>query len=264
MQPSLLTLGDDLIDRILDDVKRVLAEIGVDIRGPELKKRLLDHGLKTDSSGKRILFPQNLVDKAISDAPKSFTLFNRDGDAHTEIGGNNVNFVPGSSGINICDHVEETGRVRCVQRDRSPTNGSNVTAVSRKSRRSCRQTNDHFHDYANRQVPLRQRLLSEPARLCRSRYSSRDRAGNADGPHRASDAGWRSRFPLRRRPCRLDDGADHPAWRAGAVRRSAGDVSHESSKCTDGRDRSSAPQRSPCRDRQIAWSADAGLHGFER
>lgn len=104
MRPSLLTLGDDLIDGILDDAKRLLAEIGVEIRGPELTRRLLDHGLKTDNSGKRILFPQDVVDKAISDTPESFTLFNRDGDAYTEIGGNNVNFVPGSSAINILDH----------------------------------------------------------------------------------------------------------------------------------------------------------------
>lgn len=104
MRPSLHTLGDDLIRRVLADAKRIMAETGMDIRGPALKKRLLDHGLKTDNSGDRILFPEDVIDKAISDAPKSFTLFDRDGNAHTEIGGNNVNFVPGSSGVNICDH----------------------------------------------------------------------------------------------------------------------------------------------------------------
>ena len=42
--------------------------------------------------------------QAIADAPKSFTLYNRDGEPYTEIGGYNVHFVPGSSGLKIQDH----------------------------------------------------------------------------------------------------------------------------------------------------------------
>jgi trimethylamine--corrinoid protein Co-methyltransferase len=103
-RPTLQTLGDELIDRILVDAKRLMAEVGLDICGAQLRQRLLDHGLKTDRSDKRILFPQDVVDKAISDTPESFTLFTRDGDAYTEIGGNNVHFVPGSSALKILDH----------------------------------------------------------------------------------------------------------------------------------------------------------------
>ena len=104
MRPTIHTLSDDLIRRILEDAKRLMAEIGMEIRGPALQQRLLDHGLKTDNSGKRILFPRDVVNKAISDTPKSFTLFDRNGDDYTEIGGNNVNFVPGSSALKILDH----------------------------------------------------------------------------------------------------------------------------------------------------------------
>jgi len=104
MRPTLQTLSDDLKVRILEDAKRVLAEVGIEICGQALRERLLDHGLTTDPGGKRVLFPQDVVEKAISDTPKSFTLFDRDGDVYTEIGGDNVNFVPGSSGLNILDH----------------------------------------------------------------------------------------------------------------------------------------------------------------
>ena len=90
MRPILQTLGDELISRILEDAKRLMAEVGVEVCGSELNKRLLDHGLKTDTSGRRILFPPDVVDRAISDTPKSFTLFDRDGNVHAEIGGNNV------------------------------------------------------------------------------------------------------------------------------------------------------------------------------
>ena len=104
MRPSLNVLSDTQIQAILDEAMRLMAEVGMEIRGAEMKRRLLEHGLKTDSSGKRILFPRDVVDKAIADAPSSFTLYTRDGTPYTEIGGNNVHFVPGSSGLKIFDH----------------------------------------------------------------------------------------------------------------------------------------------------------------
>jgi trimethylamine--corrinoid protein Co-methyltransferase len=104
MRPSLNILSDDQIGNILDEAKRIMAETGMEIRGANLKKRLLDHGLKTDDSGKRIMFPADVVEKALANAPSIFTLFNRDGDPYTDIGGNNVHYVPGSSGLKILDH----------------------------------------------------------------------------------------------------------------------------------------------------------------
>jgi len=109
MRPTLSVLSDDLIREILDEAKRIMAETGMEIRGEKLRQRLLDHGLKTDANG-RVLFTQDVVDAAIESAPESFTLFNRDGDPHTEIGGNNVHYVPGSSGLKIQDH--RTGETR--------------------------------------------------------------------------------------------------------------------------------------------------------
>jgi trimethylamine--corrinoid protein Co-methyltransferase len=104
VRPTLNVLSDDLTERILDEAKRLMAEVGMEIRGPQMKKRLQEHGLKTDASGKRILFPREVVERAIVDAPSSFTLYTRDGDPYTEIGGNNVHYVPGSSGLKILDH----------------------------------------------------------------------------------------------------------------------------------------------------------------
>jgi trimethylamine--corrinoid protein Co-methyltransferase len=104
MRPTLNVLSDDQIDKILTEAMRLMEEVGMEIRGTALKERLQDHGLKTDESGKRILFPRDVVEKAIADAPSSFMLFDRDGAAHADIGGNNVHFVPGSSGLKILDH----------------------------------------------------------------------------------------------------------------------------------------------------------------
>ncbi len=110
MRPSLNILSEELTRKILDEAKRIMAETGIEVRGPEMLKRLLDYGLKTNASGKRVLFPADEVDKAIDAAPASFTLYNRKGEPHAELGGDNVHFVPGSSGLKILDH--RTGETR--------------------------------------------------------------------------------------------------------------------------------------------------------
>jgi trimethylamine--corrinoid protein Co-methyltransferase len=110
MRPGLNVISEELIPRIVDEALRIMAETGMDIRGARLRQRLLDHGLTTDSGGQRVLFPADVVQKAISSAPGSFTLYDRDGLAHAELGGDHVNFVPGSSGLKILDH--RTGQTR--------------------------------------------------------------------------------------------------------------------------------------------------------
>jgi trimethylamine--corrinoid protein Co-methyltransferase len=110
VRPTLNVLSEELIVRILDEAKRIMAEKGMEIRGEVMRRRLLDHGLKADANGKRIRFPRDVVEKAIETAPSSFTLFDRDGVPHCELGGWNVNFVPGSSGLKILDH--RTGKTR--------------------------------------------------------------------------------------------------------------------------------------------------------
>jgi trimethylamine--corrinoid protein Co-methyltransferase len=110
VRPTLNVLEEGLIVRILDEARRILAEYGMEIRGAGLRQRLLDHGLRADPVSGRILFPPDVVDGAVASAPGSFTLFDRDGQAHAEVGGWHVNFVPGSSGLKILDH--RTGETR--------------------------------------------------------------------------------------------------------------------------------------------------------
>ena len=109
MRPTLNILSGEMIERILAEAKRIMAETGMEIRGERMRQRLIDHGLPTDASGLRILFPEDVVDRAIETAPETFTLYDRDGEPHAELGGWSVNFVPGSSGLKILDrHTGET------------------------------------------------------------------------------------------------------------------------------------------------------------
>jgi trimethylamine---corrinoid protein Co-methyltransferase len=109
MRPRLEVLEPSLISSIVDEAKRILAEVGMEIRGKELRTRLLDHGLKQHENG-RVLFSADVVEKAIETAPTSFILHDRDGNPHADIGGDRVHFVPGSSGLKVLDH--RTGEVR--------------------------------------------------------------------------------------------------------------------------------------------------------
>src|SRR5512146_3286066 len=110
MRPRLQILSQELTTRIVDEAKRVLAEVGMEIRGPEMRRRLLERGLPLDHSGQRVLFPRDVVDRAIADAPSSFLLYDRAGEPHADLGGDRVHFVPGSSGLKVLDH--RTGETR--------------------------------------------------------------------------------------------------------------------------------------------------------
>ncbi|WP_420628063.1 trimethylamine methyltransferase family protein [Candidatus Leptofilum sp.] len=110
MRPSLSVVSPELITQILDEAKRILSEIGIEVRGPVLRQRLLDYGLKLDAAGERILFPADVVEWAIEATPSSFTLYDREGNPHAELGGDSVHFVPGSSGLKVLDR--RTGETR--------------------------------------------------------------------------------------------------------------------------------------------------------
>ncbi len=110
MRPSLTVLSPALIEQILDEAMRVLAELGMEIRGPEMRRRLIEAGLPLNAAGDRVLFPRTVVEQALRDAPSSFTLYDRDGNPHADLGGDRVHFVPGSSGLKWLDH--RTGELR--------------------------------------------------------------------------------------------------------------------------------------------------------
>ncbi|MEI7743777.1 MAG: trimethylamine methyltransferase family protein [Chloroflexota bacterium] len=110
MQPHLRVLSDDLTTRIIDESMHVLAETGMEIRGAGMRRRLEAAGFPRSAAGNRILFPRELVERALATAPSSFTLYDRDGNPHAELGGDRVHFVPGSSGLKWLDH--RTGEVR--------------------------------------------------------------------------------------------------------------------------------------------------------
>src|SRR6186997_2338638 len=108
-RPHLRILAPELVEQVIDEAKRVLAEVGMESGGPERRRRLLEAGLPTTDTG-RVLFPRSVVEAAIASAPRSFTLYERGGLPHADLGEDRVHFVPGSSGLKTLDH--RTGEVR--------------------------------------------------------------------------------------------------------------------------------------------------------
>ena len=77
MRPQLRVVPDALVGPILDEAKRILSEIGVEVRGQRMRQLLLDRGLKmarTADAAERILFPPEVIDRAIETTPKSYTV----------------------------------------------------------------------------------------------------------------------------------------------------------------------------------------------
>jgi trimethylamine---corrinoid protein Co-methyltransferase len=111
VRPRVQVLEPELITSIVEEAKRLLADVGMEIRGPKLRQRLLDYGLPADAAGTRILFPREVVEAAIATAPSSFVLHDRDGNPHADLGGDRVHFVPGSSGLKILDHRTGVARL---------------------------------------------------------------------------------------------------------------------------------------------------------
>ena len=108
--PSLNILEPELIGRIVDEAKRVLAEHGFEIRGREMRRRLIDAGLPQRDDG-RILFPRD--DRRGGDPDRAVVVpccSTAAAQPRADIGDDRVHFIPGSSGLKVLDH--RTGEAR--------------------------------------------------------------------------------------------------------------------------------------------------------
>lgn len=110
MRPTLQILTDEQFDAVLDESLRILSEVGVRVAGGALRDRLKDTGIDREGDDGRLLLPPDRVMAAVASTPSSFTLHDRDGAPHAELGVGRTHFVPGSSGLAVLDH--RSGRQR--------------------------------------------------------------------------------------------------------------------------------------------------------
>lgn len=108
VRPRLELLGAGLIERIVQEARTLLWELGVEVHNPGLSALLADHGAAIE--GPRVRIPADLIDRALQTVPHSFPLYDTAGGRTHDLGGDNVYFTPGSAAINILDG--ETGAMR--------------------------------------------------------------------------------------------------------------------------------------------------------
>ena len=110
MRPTLRLLEDPLVDRILDEARTLIAELGVEIHNPGVLGLLGDHGARVDLSASRAWIPGTLVDRALAAAPRTVPLYDAIGAQTHDLGGDRVYFTPGSAAIHVLDG--DTGDIR--------------------------------------------------------------------------------------------------------------------------------------------------------
>ena len=110
MRPTLRLLDDGLIERILDEARTLIAELGVEIHNRDVLALIGDHGGRIDLAASRAWIPGDLVDRALQAAPTGFRLYDLVGNETHDFCGDRVHFTPGSAAINILDG--DTGEIR--------------------------------------------------------------------------------------------------------------------------------------------------------
>ncbi len=103
MQPRLSLLTQDLIERIVDEAYQLLLKPGIKVQNEEARKLLLDAGAQVDEETMVVRIPAQIAKAALKTVPRTFQLFDYDGNPKVEYGGDVVQFDPGSSGISVLD-----------------------------------------------------------------------------------------------------------------------------------------------------------------
>jgi trimethylamine--corrinoid protein Co-methyltransferase len=109
-------LSDDQLQELFDGVLHVLEVTGLEVHHEEAREILKDAGAWVD--GLRVRLPRYMVKDALAKAPRSFTLFARDGNSkhNINIGPGRAHFGPGPTCPNFID-VETLERRPYVKSD---------------------------------------------------------------------------------------------------------------------------------------------------
>jgi len=104
MRPMIEFLGKNLIQQIVSEAYRILCTLGIEIHNKNVLEMFSDHGAKVDIDKNRVIFKEDIIQKALKSAPKSFKLYDVNGNETNDFSGYNVHFTPGSTAINVLDY----------------------------------------------------------------------------------------------------------------------------------------------------------------
>ena len=110
MRPTVRFLTDDLIKQIIDEAVNILCSLGLQIHNKQILSMLADHQARVDMDNFHVNLTEEIIQKAIKTAPRSFKLFDVMGNQTHDFSDHNVYYTPGSTALNILDY--KTGDMR--------------------------------------------------------------------------------------------------------------------------------------------------------
>jgi trimethylamine--corrinoid protein Co-methyltransferase len=102
VRPTIQFLSDETVRDVVAEAKRILDEIGVFVEHQRAIDLLAGAGGRVD--GDRVHINPGMVDNALETTPSEVFLFDRNGENPVHIGGQSVNFDPGSAAIKVYDY----------------------------------------------------------------------------------------------------------------------------------------------------------------
>lgn len=115
-RPAITIFSHDFVERVLEEARDILSEVGVFIENPDSYRLLLEHGAdRTGPSGNqkgigKLTIPPAMVDEALRTAPKDIRLWDVTGQNEVVLSDDKVHFVPGSAALYL--HDPEAGKIR--------------------------------------------------------------------------------------------------------------------------------------------------------
>jgi trimethylamine--corrinoid protein Co-methyltransferase len=103
MQPKVNLLSDELVKQILDEAMQLLLTPGIKVQSAPARQLLEAAGVQVEDDEEVAHIPEKIVYQALESVPHQFYLYDRNGEARVNYGGDAVHFDPGSSGVHILD-----------------------------------------------------------------------------------------------------------------------------------------------------------------
>ncbi|MCK4473385.1 MAG: trimethylamine methyltransferase family protein, partial [Anaerolineae bacterium] len=122
IRPTLQFLSPETVNRVIEEAIELLQDPGVRVHSQRALSLLGDHGAQVDLEAKVARIPADLAHRAVETAPRSFHLYDFEGQPVVHYGGDDVHFDPGSAAIEFLDYGATASRapvtadfVRCVK-----------------------------------------------------------------------------------------------------------------------------------------------------
>lgn len=99
--PQLRVLTNSQIEEMHEKAMYVMANLGIIFADDEALRILEDAGCIVDKETQKVKFPRDIIEKCIELAPRTFDLYDREGNFYCTFGDGNTRFNPGSSAGNM-------------------------------------------------------------------------------------------------------------------------------------------------------------------